>query len=81
MNLYRRCDDFRWAGQFEIYELEPEMSKAIRLTAAIPVTDVASRDASQASKHNEFVPIAIFSGLGLLVSLVAVICGVQGAWF
>jgi hypothetical protein len=57
------------------------MSKAIRLTAAIPVTDVASRDTSQASKHNEFVPIAIFSGLGLLVSLVAVICGVQGAWF
>ena len=57
------------------------MSKAVRLTAAIPVTDGASRDASQASKHNEFVPIAIFSGLGLLISLVAVLFGAQGAWF
>jgi hypothetical protein len=57
------------------------MSKAVRLTAAIPVTDVASRDASQVSRRNEFVPIAIFSGLGLLISLVAVIFGVQGAWF
>jgi hypothetical protein len=57
------------------------MSKAVRLTAAIPVTEVASRDASQTSRHNEFVPIAIFSGLGLLISLVAVIFGVQGAWF
>jgi hypothetical protein len=57
------------------------MSKAVRLTAAIPVTEVGSRDASQVSMHSEFVPIAIFSGLGLLLSLVAVIFGVQGAWF
>jgi hypothetical protein len=66
---------------FETDGLEPEMSKAVRLSAAIPVTNVLSRDASQAAKHNELVPIAIFSGLGLLISLVAVICGVQGAWF
>jgi hypothetical protein len=66
---------------FETNELEPEMSKAVRLSAAIPVTNVPSRDTSQAAKHNELVPIAIFSGLGLLISLVAVICGVQGAWF
>jgi hypothetical protein len=61
------------------------MSKAVRFTASIPVSDIASRDSSQASsqaaKNGEFVSIAIFSGLGLLVSLIAVICGVQGAWY
>ena len=60
------------------------MSKAVRLTASIPVSDVVSRDssvASRESKPNEFVPIAIFSGLGLLISLVAIVFGVQGAWF
>jgi hypothetical protein len=62
---------------FRTYGLEPDMSKAVRFTASIPVSDAASRD----SKHNEFAPIAIFSGLGLLISLVAVLCGVQGAWF
>jgi hypothetical protein len=81
LNLCRRCEDFRWAGQIETDELEPEMSKVVRLTAAVPATDAASRDASQASRHNELVSVAIFSGLGLLISLIAVICGVQGAWF
>jgi hypothetical protein len=81
LNLCRRCEDFRLAGQIETDELEPEMSKVVRLTPAIPVTGAASRDASQASRHNELVSIAIFSGLGLFVSLVAVIFGVQGAWF
>ncbi len=60
------------------------MSKAVR-TASIPVSNVASRDsdrvASRDSKHNEFVSIALFCGIGLLISLVATICGVQGAWY
>lgn len=30
---------------------------------------------------SEFIGVAIFSGIGLLISLVAVILGVQGAWF
>ena len=29
----------------------------------------------------EFVTVALFSGIGLLISLVAVILGIQGAWF
>jgi hypothetical protein len=33
------------------------------------------------SDSSEFVAVALFSGIGLLVSLVAVILGVQGAWF
>jgi hypothetical protein len=53
------------------------MSKALRFTAAIPVSKAASRN----STYNQFVPIALFSGLGLLLSLVAIVGGVQGVWY
>lgn len=42
---------------------------------------IAAAPASENSDSAEFVSIALFSGIGLLISLVAVIFGVQGAWF
>jgi len=30
---------------------------------------------------DDFFAVAIFSGIGLLISLFAVICGQQGLWF
>ena len=42
---------------------------------------IAATSASENSDSAQFVSIAIFSGLGLLISLVAVLMGVQGAWF
>ena len=33
------------------------------------------------SGSSEFVSIALFSGMGLLVSLLAVLMGVQGIWY
>ncbi|MET4388887.1 hypothetical protein ABIB73_004652 [Bradyrhizobium sp. F1.4.3] len=38
-------------------------------------------DTSKRSDASEFIGVALFSGIGLFVSLVAVILGVQGAWF
>lgn len=35
----------------------------------------------KSSDSQQLVAIALFSGIGLLVSLVAVIFGIQGAWF
>lgn len=40
--------------------------------AAVPV---------KRSDISEFIGVVIFSGIGLLISLVAVILGVEGAWF
>jgi hypothetical protein len=48
------------------------MPKAVRIS--IPVT-------STKSASNEFISVALFSGLGLLVSLIAVLAGVQGVWY
>jgi hypothetical protein len=49
---------------------------------AAPISKpIADSSASENSDAAQFVSIALFSGVGLLVSLVAVIMGVQGAWF
>jgi hypothetical protein len=41
----------------------------------------ASKISSQKSDGHPLISIAIFSGLGLLASLIEILCGVQGAWF
>jgi hypothetical protein len=52
------------------------MPTAIRVSTSVP----ASR-ASQKSDYTQLVSITLFAGIGLLVSLVAVIFGVQSAWY
>jgi len=55
---------------------ESDMQKAARIDATVPASRV-----SPEKSDNAFVPIALFCGIGLLVSLVAVLMGVQGVWF
>ena len=52
------------------------MPTAIRVS-----TPISESDVSKKSDSNQFVSIAIFSGIGLLVSLAVVLLGVQGVWF
>lgn len=49
------------------------MSKAVRIPAPLGASTTPSNDA--------LVSIALFSCIGLLVSLVALLKGVQGVWF
>ena len=67
------------------------MPKAARILSPISVpriytektakrSDTAATSAKR-SDMSEFIGVALFSGIGLLISLVAVIVGVQGAWF
>jgi hypothetical protein len=53
------------------------MSKVVRVSTSIP----ASKSSSRESEHHQLISIALFSGIGLLVSLIAVLLGVQGIWF
>ena len=53
------------------------MSKAARLLISRPASTASSKN----SNTHELISIALFSGLGLLVALVAILFGVQGAWF
>jgi hypothetical protein len=53
------------------------MPKAVQISTPIS----ASAATSQKSEGHPLVPIAIFSGIGLLVSLIAILMGVSGEWF
>ena len=53
------------------------MPKATRVSVSIP----ASRISADASEGHPLVWVALFSGTGLLVSLVAILMGVQPAWY
>jgi hypothetical protein len=52
------------------------MPKATRIAAWIPASSILPKP-----DDHPLVSVALFSGIGLLVSLVAVLMGVQGAWY
>jgi hypothetical protein len=51
------------------------MPKAAHIPTSVPVSS-----ASESSDTVQFVSVALFSGIGLLVSLIVVILGIQGIW-
>jgi hypothetical protein len=53
------------------------MPKAARISSQI----AASTASSEKSESHPLVSIAIFCGIGLLVSLIAILMGVQGVWY
>ena len=59
---------------------EPDMPTPIR-AARISAAVASNKTARRQSDFNELAAIALFSGIGLLASLIAVLCGVQGVWF
>jgi hypothetical protein len=55
---------------------------AARISAQFPASTASSPSkSSEKSESHPLVSIALFSGIGLLVSLIAVIWRVQGVWF
>ncbi|OAF07522.1 hypothetical protein [Bradyrhizobium neotropicale] len=60
------------------------MSKAGRIFSSISAPRIYTEKSAIPAKRSdstEFVAVAIFSGVGLLISLIAVILGMQGVWF
>ena len=53
------------------------MPKAARISAPIPASTISS----DKTDSHPLVPLALFCGIGLLVSLIAVIMGIQGVWY
>jgi hypothetical protein len=53
------------------------MPKAARISVKVSASSVSSEN----SDSSQFATIALFSGLGFLVSLIAILMGVQGAWY
>lgn len=60
------------------------MPKAARIFSSISAPRIfTERSAIPARRTDtaEFIGVALFAGIGLFVSLAAVILGMQGAWF
>ncbi|MET4067438.1 hypothetical protein ABID58_002227 [Bradyrhizobium sp. S3.2.6] len=60
------------------------MPKAARIYSPISAPRIYTERSAVPAKRSdtsEFIGVAIFSGIGLFISLLAVILGVQGAWF
>jgi hypothetical protein len=53
------------------------MSNAARISAQVP----ALAASSEKSETHPLVSIALFSGIGLLLCLIAILLGVSGAWY
>jgi hypothetical protein len=78
LNLSCCYKDLSTGGEFfKTNELEPDMPKVVR-AAAISVPSVSSSKLG----YNQFVIVALFSGIGLLASLIAILSGMQiTAWY
>ncbi|PIS99472.1 hypothetical protein TSA1_00880 [Bradyrhizobium nitroreducens] len=60
------------------------MPKAARIFSSISAPRIYSERSAIPAKRSdmsEFIGVALFAGIGLFISLVAVILGIQGAWF
>jgi hypothetical protein len=76
--LSSSADIFNRAGDFDHRCIVggPDMAKFIRISTPVTASDASSRK----SDSSPLVSIALFSGVGLLVSLLAVLLGVPGVW-
>lgn len=60
------------------------MPKAARILSSISAPRIYTEKSAAPAKRSdtsELVTVALFSGIGLFVSLIAVILGMQGVWF
>jgi hypothetical protein len=75
---------FYGQGREAQFSWEPDMSRAARILSVILApriyTERSANPVKEADSH-QLVAVALFAGIGLFVSLVAVIMGMQGEWF
>jgi hypothetical protein len=61
---------------------EAGMTKVLRFPASISTSPISSDTSpSKKPRHDVFVSVALFSAIGLLASLVAILFGQPGAWY
>jgi hypothetical protein len=83
LNLRRSWKDYVFGRGIFCQQLigVPDMTKAVRLASTVPASFVAPRPVTGDFDFSQFAPIALFSGIGLLASLAAILSGVHGAWY
>jgi hypothetical protein len=56
------------------------MPKAARILPSVSPSSSSEKSSSENSDSVQFISVALFSGIGLLISLVAVLMGINGFW-
>ena len=80
-NVYRLTTDVflaRFVPARGNYE-EPEMPREIPVAAS--GSDAVHARMTSKIFTDDFYAVALFSGIGLLITVVAIVSGVQGEWF
>jgi hypothetical protein len=68
--------------QVGISNRRADVSRAASFNASLPVSTAAPLDfARREFGFAQLVPVALLSGIGLLASLIAILSGVQIAWY
>jgi hypothetical protein len=78
LNLRRSKSDITVGRDFERHVGEHDMPRAAQLFAPMSATTSASVGRPDRTSLD---PIVLFSGIGLLAFLIAVVTGVQGVWY
>ena len=77
LNLRRIKRDNSVGRDFEHHVGEHDMPRAAQLFAPMSATSASTRKSDRIPLN----PILLFSGIGLLAFLIAVVTGVQGVWY
>jgi hypothetical protein len=80
LNLRRSKSDISKGRDFDHSFGELDMTKAAHVSAPISASTASSEKLKKSESH-PLVSISLFCGIGLLVSLVAILLGVQGVWY
>ncbi len=59
------------------------MPKVVRFSQSISTPSISSdkAKAERSEQRDQFVSVALFSGIGLLISLIAILSGMPGVWY
>jgi hypothetical protein len=59
------------------------MPKVVRFSQSISTPSISSdkAEAKRSEQRDQFVSVALFSGIGLLISLIAILSGMPGVWY
>lgn len=82
--LLRLHRPFYGQGVTRLNFREPAMAKAARIFSSISAPRTSTERSTTTEKQSDshqLVAVALFAGIGLFVSLIAVIMGMQGVWF
>jgi hypothetical protein len=81
LNFCRNANKRFVDGNLRFYRQRIRMPKAARMFMSLAALTTPPGNPPQRSDNNGLASVALFCGVGLLLSLIAMIMGMPGAWY